>query len=142
MLEVLEGLSEPDSRRGRAGGGGYRTGGVSDVLDGGPGGGSYTPSRGFLVQAEEGGSRSNPARLLKYGFPGLGLRSVHGYGCTDVCHNFFKVLDQEERMSGPHGGGDEGRRASEESQWVRDMGHRLQKRWLQALWHQAGHRHR
>ena len=40
--------------------------------------------------------RSNPARLLKYGPPGLGLRSAHGYGCADVCHNPFKVLDQEE----------------------------------------------
>ena len=40
--------------------------------------------------------RSNPARLLKYGLPGLGLRSAHGHGCTDVCHNPFKVLDQEE----------------------------------------------
>ena len=40
--------------------------------------------------------RSNPARLLKYGLPGLGLRSAHGYGCADVCHNPFKVLDQEE----------------------------------------------
>ena len=39
---------------------------------------------------------SNPARLLKYGPPGLGLRSAHGHGCTDVCHNRFKVLDQEE----------------------------------------------
>ena len=40
--------------------------------------------------------RSNPARLLKYGPPGLGLRSAHGHGCADVCHNTFKVLDQEE----------------------------------------------
>ena len=36
------------------------------------------------------------ARLLKYGPPGLGLRSAHGCGCKDVCHNPFKVLDQEE----------------------------------------------
>ena len=56
VLEVLEGRSQPDSRCGRAGGGGYRTGGVSDVLDGGSGGRSYTPSRGFLVQAKEGGT--------------------------------------------------------------------------------------
>ena len=40
--------------------------------------------------------RSNPAQLLEYGPPGLGLRSTHGYGCSDVCHNPFKVLDQEE----------------------------------------------
>ena len=40
--------------------------------------------------------RSNPARLLKHGPPGLGLRSAHGYGCANVCHNPFKVLDQEE----------------------------------------------
>ena len=40
--------------------------------------------------------RSNPAWLLKYGPPGLGLRSAHGYGCADVCRNPFKVLDQDE----------------------------------------------
>ena len=40
--------------------------------------------------------RSDPALLLKYGPPGLGLRSAHGSGCADVCHNLFKVLDQEE----------------------------------------------
>ena len=38
VLEVLEGPSEPDSRRGRAGGGGCGAGGVPDVLDGRPGG--------------------------------------------------------------------------------------------------------
>ena len=40
--------------------------------------------------------RSNPSRLLKYGPPGLGLRSAHGYGCADVCHNPVKVLDRKE----------------------------------------------
>ena len=51
------GSIERTIRTGRAGGGGYRTGGVSDVLDGGSGGRRYTPpSRGFLVQAKEGGT--------------------------------------------------------------------------------------
>ena len=49
--------------------------------------------------------RSNPARLLKYGPPGLGLRSAHGCGCADVCHNPFKVLDQEEDFDIDEGGG-------------------------------------
>ena len=40
--------------------------------------------------------RSHFARLLKYGPPGLGLRSAHGYGYADVCHHLFKVLGQEE----------------------------------------------
>ena len=53
VLEVLEGPSESDLRRGRAGGGDYRAGGVPVVLDGGPGGRGCTPTRCFLVHAEE-----------------------------------------------------------------------------------------
>ena len=55
ILNWIEKNREHTFGLGRAGRGGYRTGGVSDVLDGGSGGRSYTPSRGFLVQAKEGG---------------------------------------------------------------------------------------
>ena len=61
------------------------------MLDGRPGGRSYAPSRGILVQAEESGMR-----WPKSGPPGLGFRAAHGHGCTDVCCNPFKVLGKED----------------------------------------------
>ena len=96
VLEVLEGPSEPDSRRGRAGGGAieqvecqtcWMVGQVDEVI---------LPPEASWSRPRKVARRSNPARLLKYGPPGLGLRSAHGYGCADACHNPFKVLDQEE----------------------------------------------
>ena len=56
----------------------------------------YPPPEASWSRPRKVACRSNPARLLKYGPPGLGLRSTHGYGCSDVCHYPFKVLDQED----------------------------------------------